>query len=706
MKANETQCLPFLKKTAQFQIPIYQRPYSWTEAQCQQLWKDVERSGADASVDSHFIGSVVYIHDGVFSQAEVPRLVVIDGQQRLTTLSLLILALADEVEGRGGALAERLDAEKLRQYHLTNPLEAGEYRHKLLLTYADRETLRRLVDREPVRGPGLEPSLRIVGNLALLRAWMKDASDAELDATWVGLGKLTMIDVSLDREHDDPQLIFESLNSTGLALSQADLIRNYVLMGLELEGQKKLFEDHWQPMERAFGLDAYASHFDKFVRHFLTLQTRSIPRIRQVYREFKHYCQGRDDAGVGEVVATLHRFAGHFARIARVGPQGEPDAALARTFGHLGRLKVDTAMPVLLEVYDDYAAKRIGVEAMREIAGMVESYVFRRVLCDIPTNTHNKTFSTLATRIDKEDEDTYVESFAAALLLMKGSQRFPDDAEVTERLKTKDIYSLQTRDYALEKLENYRRKEPVRVLDYTVEHVLPQNPKLPEAWREALGADWKAEHARLLHTLGNLTLTGYNSELRDHPFVQKRDHEGGFANSPLWLNKSLAKLDRWDSAAIEKRTAALSDRLIKVWPVPTLDEDTLAIYRVDDEEDETEYRLEDLKLLAGNSRQLFDALDARITAMDDRIERRIKKKYVAYRLNANLVSVVPQAVRLKLFFSVPPAVIDDPRGVVEDMTGKGHWGTGKACVGFKDLAQLDDVMTFFKQAYRRHGGQA
>ena len=461
MKANEANCLSFLKKTAQFVIPIYQRPYSWSEQQCRQLWDDVVRSGSDDDVDSHFIGSIVYVQDGVYQASEVPRLLVIDGQQRLTTLSLLILSLAEEAKRRGDAEAELpddLSQRKLRRYHLINAEEEGDQRYKLMLTYGDAETLRRLVDGKAVDEPGVEASSRVMENVKAFRTWLGECSSDELAAVHLGLGKLMMIDVSLDREHDDPQLIFESLNSTGLALSQADLIRNYVLMGLPPKEQKRLYEDHWQPMEKAFGTEAYLKHFDRFVRHFLTMKTRSIPRIRQVYRAFKRYCR---DVPVEAAVADLHRFAGHYVRI--TGLATEPDKRLQRMFDHLDRLQVDTALPLLLEAYDDFAGGVIGLDQLRTVVETVESYVFRRVLCDIPTNTLNKTFASLATRIDKAVPDEYVESLQAALLLLTGPRRFPGDTELASNLQSKDVYSLRTRGYLLEKLENFGRKEPIRV---------------------------------------------------------------------------------------------------------------------------------------------------------------------------------------------------------------------------------------------------
>ena len=696
MKANETKCLPFLKQPKQFQIPIYQRPYSWTRRQCEKLWRDVIAAGRDVDIDSHFVGSIVYVHEGVYQASDIPRLLVIDGQQRLTTLSLLILALAAEAERRAGGDDLDFDPKRLRNYHLVNPQEDGELRYKLLLTYGDRETLCRLVDGNGGETPGVEPSARVVQNLSHFRERLSECSPEDLNAVWEGLGKLMMIDVSLDRQHDDPQLIFESLNSTGLELSQADLIRNYVLMGLPPKEQRALFEGHWQPMERAFGQEAYAKHFDGFVRHYLTLRTRQIPNIRQVYRAFKTHCERRDSA---EVVTDLHRFAGHFARISL---GGEKDRILRRGFAHLERLEVKTAMPFLLEVYDDFEQNAIGLNELREVVGLVESYVFRRVLCDIPTNTLNKTFAALATRVDKSTAAKYLESLRAAFLLMRGSTRFPADAELVEKLDVKDIYNLRTRNYCLAKLENHNRKERAAAADYTIEHVLPQNRNLSKAWTDMLGPDAKHVQERRLHTLGNLTLTGYNSELSDRPFMEKRDHAGGFAGSPLWLNKSLAKLDRWDEAAVAERGKMLAGRAVDVWPAPHLAEEVLKPYGP---ADEAEYDLAHHGVDYGPIGELYDQLHARLMALDDRIVRQVRKFHIAYKLDGNVADVAPLRSALDIFLNVKAGQISDPQKLAKDMTGIGHQGNGNLRLRLKRAGQLDDFMALVEQSYMLHGGK-
>ena len=280
MKASEVNLLEFLRKSTQFIIPIYQRTYSWTEPQCRQLWDDILRAGGDEEIPAHFIGSVVYIVKGLYQVASQSPLQVIDGQQRLTTISLIIEALARQLGD--SEPVEGFSARKLRNYYLLNPEETRKKRYKLLLTQNDEQTLLAIVDQKQLPQ---DYSLRIRDNFDFFLRRVKDLGE-DVSPLCKGLDKLILVDISLSREHDNPQLIFESMNSTGLDLSQADLIRNYVLMGLVPDHQERLYVDYWRPMELAFGQEAYTKHFDAFMRHYLTFRTGEIPRISQVYEAY------------------------------------------------------------------------------------------------------------------------------------------------------------------------------------------------------------------------------------------------------------------------------------------------------------------------------------------------------------------------------------------------------------------------------------
>lgn len=561
MKAVENQLLPLLEGKKQFIIPIYQRTYSWTYEQCEQLWNDIIRAATDKEVSGHFVGSIVYIQHGLILAGNVMPLLIIDGQQRLTTITLLLIALAKTVKESKAPLS--VSHEEIYDSYLINKHGKDEQRYKLLLTQSDKDTLIQLVD-DPNWTKSTKIKSRLIENYLFFETQICQ-SGVDLSALYAGISKLIIVDISLNKDYDKPQLIFESLNSTGMDLSQADLIRNYVLMGLDNEEQIKLYKSYWYPMEQSFRHADDPYQFDRFMRDYLTLKQGTIPNIDKVYASFKTYQHSKTDIPIKEIVADIYRYAQYFVNMAFL---QEEDREIRRILYDINTLKVDVAYPFFLEVYDDYVNQRLPREDFIAILKLVESYVFRRVICGIPTNTLNKLFATITREIDKE---YYLESVQAAFLSKDSYRRFPRNDEFRAALVVKDVYNFRSRNYLLRKLENYgHKKEPISVEGYTIEHIMPQNERLSAAWQQELGPNWKEVQARYLHTIGNLTLTGYNSELSDRPFQEKRDMEGGFADSPLHLNKSLAKLQYWNSEEIEKRAQMLADLAVKVWPIPIL----------------------------------------------------------------------------------------------------------------------------------------
>lgn len=411
-----------------------------------------------------------------------------------------------------------------------------------------------------------------------------------------GLEKLMLVDIALDRTHDNPQLIFESMNSTGLELSQADLIRNFVLMGLEPDRQEKLYNEYWRPMEMAFGQDAYGSHFDSFMRHYLTIKTGTIPKIGRVYEEFKSFSQRKDHAlvNVDKLLADLNEFANYYCAIA-LGK--EPEPGLAAAFRDIQDLKVDTAYPLILEMYDDYRKDKLSLNDFTDAVRYIESYVFRTAVCSIPTNSLNNTFATFSRALKK---DKYIESMLAHFLQMPSYRRFPNDEEFFREIQVKNLYNSRA-SYWLRRLENYDHKEPISVEEYTVEHILPQNENLSKAWQESPGEDWRRIQETWLHTLGNLTLTGYNAEYGDKHFAEKRDMKGGFKESHLRLNDDLRELDRWDETAIRDRAKRLAGKAITVWKGPSLSQDAQNAYLPDSEMGTNAYTIEDHRYLVEGS---------------------------------------------------------------------------------------------------------
>ena len=688
MKAVESKFLKFLNDAPQFIVPIYQRTYSWSEKQCQQLWDDILDTGRKKHINSHFIGSIVYVRDSEETITQRSPYLVIDGQQRLTTISLLLEALARRVGGE--EIVDGFSARKLRHYYLINPEEIEDRRYKLLLSQTDKKSLLALIDDSELPK---DYSIRIKENFDFFDRKLEGVKN-ELEIVCSGIAKLSVIDISLDRAQDNPQLIFESLNSTGLELSQADLIRNYILMGLEPELQSKLYKQYWRPMEIDFGQKGYAVYFDGFMRHYLTVQTNVIPKEREVYEAFKQYAHSQEDAGVEALVADIRTFAKYYCAMAL---DTETDLELKMAFRDLQELKVDVAFPLLLELYQDYDKKILSADELLKIVRLVESYVFRRAICNIPTNSMNKTFSNFSRNLKK---DQYMESIQANFLLLPSYKRFPDNEEFKREIKLKDVYNFRSRSYWLRRLENYDRKERVPVAEYTIEHIMPQNENLSDKWKTELGPEWERIQNTYLHTLGNLTLTGYNSEYSDRPFIEKRNTKGGFAESPIRLNKEIADKGHWTEQDILNRAETLSEQAAKVWSAPVVEHSILETYKPKTET--TEYSINDhLHLTQSPIRELFEEFRKQVMAIDPCVTEEFLKLYVAYKAETNFVDVVPQAKRLRLSLNIKFSEINDSREICKDVSALGRWGNGDVEVGLSEIEDIPYIMGLVRQAFER-----
>ncbi|KKH94425.1 hypothetical protein EO95_00065 [Methanosarcina sp. 1.H.T.1A.1] len=698
MKATEAKLLDFLKKSPQFVIPIYQRTYSWTEKECRQLWDDILRTGSNDEISAHFVGSIVYIEKGIYQVSSQSPLLVIDGQQRLTTVTLLIAALSRALDQLDEEKREPLDGfspRKLRNYYLLNPEEEGERHYKLILSQTDKDSLISIV------GSSEQPkeySLRVMDNFKLFESWIAGYKD-NLTLLCRGLAKLVVVDIALNRDQDNPQLIFESMNSTGKELSQADLIRNFILMGLEPQLQTRLYEQFWRPMEVDFGQEAYSVHFDGFMRHYLTVKTGDIPRVGEVYEAFKDHARSPKTAHIGmeALVADIRTFSRYFCAMA-LGKETDIDMKLA--FHDLRELRVDVAYPLLLEMYRDYATGMLSKEDFVTAVRLVEAYVFRRAICSIPTNSLNKTFATFSRDLKK---DRYLESIQANLLLLPSYRRFPSDEEFRRELQTRDLYNFRSRSYLLRRLENHGRKERVQVDEYTIEHIMPQNETPSTTWKTELGLEWERIRETWLHTLGNLTLTGYNSEYSDRSFAEKRDMHGGFKESPLKLNNGLGLLDQWNEDAIKERASRLKGIALEVWAVPKLENDILEAYKPKAET--SGYTIEDHPYLhKGVMHELFEAFRKEVLALDPCVTEDFLKLYVAYKAETNFVDVVPQAKRLRLSLNMSFSDINDPKGLCKDVSNIGRWGNGDVEISLASIDELPYVIGLVRQSFERQMG--
>ncbi len=690
MKATEVKFLKFLQQPNQFVIPIYQRTYSWTLKQCQQLWNDIIRAAEDEEVSGHFVGSIVYIEGGLYQVAAVPQLLLIDGQQRVTTISLVLSALGKAIEVSGEKL--ETSRKKIDSYYLFNNQEEGEERYKLLLTQSDRETFIRLIEEREL--PQIA-SKRIVENYRYFESKIRK-HEIDLNSLYRGISKLIIVNIALERDRDNPQLIFESLNSTGLDLSQADLIRNYVLMGLPPKEQEEIYNDYWYPMEQKFDRGDQSGLFDRFVRDYLTLKSRSgaIPNIRDVYSSFKSYVQRQTGTSIRDIIADVYHYSKHYVKLAF---EQETDLTIKQALADINTLKVDVAYPFLLKIYEDYSKNLLTREELVSILRLVESYVFRRAICGIPTNSMNKTFANLSREINLEN---YLESVQLAFVRKDSYKRFPDDEEFRREFVVKDIYSFRNRNYLLRKLENHdRTKELVNPENYTIEHIMPQNPKLPAQWQVELGTSWQEIQRKYLHTIGNLTLTGYNSEYSDRPFWEKRDMKDGFADSPLRLNRMLAKLDSWNETEIKNRAEVLANWAVKIWAIPVVEVDSQNFYDSGILPNNYEDYLQQEKIS-----DLFETIQKRILNLDASVTEEFKKYYIAYKTSNNFVDIYPQKSRLRLILNLSFDEVVDPNNLCKNITG---WRmNGDVEVGFSSLEQLDNVMALVRQAFDKHSEES
>ena len=564
MKANETKVEDFLSSNkTQFVIPVYQRNYDWSTSQCKQLLDDILEVGTSNKMNAHFIGSVVYVHDDVYTSSRIKELTVIDGQQRLTTLTLIYLALyrlAIEIGDKG------LEAE-ISEIYLTNKFAPEEEKLKLRPTENNDKAIKYLLRSD--KDEEFSDFSKVIDNFNYFNSRI---SEENLEFVLKGLAKLMFVEISLDREKDDPQRIFESLNSTGLELSQADLIRNYILMGLNRRDQNKIYNNYWEIIEKlAKDETLNTSKVSDFIRDYLTLVNNKIPNKSKVYLEFKAKFPTTDLQELETNLSTIKSLVKFYNKL--LNPKNESDKDIRLQLEYINRLEVNVAYPFLMKVYEDYSENVIDKATFIKVLDFIQSFAWRRFIVGLPTNALNKIFMTLYEKVDKDD---YLLSLQKWLLKRPGSQRFPKNNEVIESLKLKDVYNIKSknRTYLLERLENFDNNEPVIIdgnTDITIEHIFPQNPD--PKWKVDLGADeYNFIKETYLNTIGNLTLSGNNGKLGNKPFAFKRDLENaGYKDSRLWLNKYLSISEKWDKSEIERRFDLLSERFLKIWQMPQIE---------------------------------------------------------------------------------------------------------------------------------------
>ena len=568
MKAIDRPFSKIINGATQFVVPVFQRDYSWSEENCRQLWNDILSVAEHDAGSGHFIGSVVYIPTGD-SAAGFTRWMLIDGQQRVTTLTLLLIALRDhlmEVDfeaSEDGPTVKRIEA-----YFLKNLQEEGQREAKLVLRRRDDEALRSLLNSKDLLPNG---SSLLKENYEFFRDQL-GAADPEV--VYRGINRLVVVDVTLDRGIDDPQLIFESLNSTGVDLSQSDLIRNFILMGQKEAEQTRLYGAYWAKIEALFR--GSERMFGNFIRDYMALlgKQKKLLKSDQVYFEFRQkYRRIHENADALEaLLEDLHRMARYYAAFGiRNG-----DDAIGRRLSLLRKLG-DVPAIVVMRLFDCH--ERVETLSEKDFCSaldLMESYLLRRAVVGLQTRAYGLEFAKLAYGIT--DEEPY-DRFTAGLARMSKSYAFPSNEDFRAALHKTDLYHKRVCFHVLDGLENRGSKEPSPTEKYSFEHVLPQNSKLSSDWRGVLGENWQEDQRTWMHRLGNLTLTAYNSTYSDRPFAEKQSIEGGFRDSSVRLNKDIRDQETWTIDAIRERGGKLATRALAIWP--EIDVDPSLIERVE-----------------------------------------------------------------------------------------------------------------------------
>lgn len=563
MKATELPVNQFLQApNVQFVIPVYQRNYDWTSKECSELFKDI-LSVEQESRDTHFIGSIVYIHEGIYSTNEVKELVIIDGQQRLTTINILYVALYRYAKEND----MEQDANKLYNLFLTNQyVQQESSKLKLKQTDTNSAAFKAIMI-------GTEKEFDQYSNVIENFTFFKSRITKEnFNAIQQGINRLIFVEISLEREKDDPQRIFESLNSTGLELSQSDLIRNFILMDLEPKEQHRIFEQIWNPIEdNAYDLTRQKSVVSSYIRDYLTLRNNKIPNKSKVYAEFKKLYANKKDDSYQQELENIKSLSVHYKKF--INPVTVKDDAIRKELKYISRLEINVAYPFLLQVFEDAENGLLDTATLIQILKLIQAYVWRRFIVGLPTNALNKIFMSLYTEIDIEN---YYESIAQALVKKRGTAKFPTDQEIKIALYDKDVYNIQSknRSYLFEMLENYNNREFVDTSNeqITIEHIFPQNPAME--WEEELPAEvffmFKEKH---LNTLANLTLSGNNGALGNKSFkakkiMNKEGLEQGYIYSRLWFNNYLKDIDDWNLINYTARFELIYERFLKIWNYP------------------------------------------------------------------------------------------------------------------------------------------
>lgn len=558
MKGSETRLVQFMQGSdKRFVIPVYQRNYDWKTENCKQLFDDLIRV-KNSDRRSHFFGSIVSVHnpDGKFNEH-----LVIDGQQRLTTVSLLLLAMYNLLERKLIIPAKTSLSERIYEEYLVDKWQDAETRIKLKPVKNDEAAFSKLFNDESEH---IQESNLTVNYYYFYNRIQKE--EILIDDLFDAISRLEIISITLNQD-DNPQLIFESLNSTGLALSEGDKIRNFILMGLPTKQQNDYYDKYWNKIEVCTEYDV-----STFIRDYLSVKQQLTPAMSKVYITFKQFVDD-EKIEVEDLLKNMLAYAKNYEVLLK---GNSSNKALNACIDRLNRLETTVTRPFFLEVLRLFENGILDMSQVTDIFLTTENYLFRRSICDLPTNMLSKIFLLLHREIIRYDgsENDYVAKFKYAILAKKDRARCPDDMEFSEAFSTRPIYQMNGKNkiYILERIENNGTAEDKDIYahcddgTYSIEHIMPQH--LTPAWVEALGDNYEQIHEEWLHRIANLTLTAYNSKYSNNSFEEKKTMANGFVDSGIRMNTYISKLDKWTLEEIEDRNDYLREKALKIWPLP------------------------------------------------------------------------------------------------------------------------------------------
>lgn len=596
MIAKEGYIVRFLDGSdKKFVIPVYQRPYSWKKSNCELLIKDLLEV-YNRGYKSHFFGSIVYVENDIGGCNEY---IIIDGQQRITTVSLLLLAIRNYVTDN--KLDIGINANKITTAYLTDEYADSAKKLKLKLVQGDDDAYDRLIEKtQPITNNNVTVNYNY-----FYYDMLSSMQDTEIKGLYDAIMKLMIVNISLNPHNgDDPQLIFESLNSTGLDLEEADKIRNYVLMKMSSTQQERIYKNYWEKLENQVSKE----DINRFIRHYLAVKTRELANENKLYFAFKNYREKNIELQIEEILNDILIYAEFYNQIknAKISDRISYLNAIAR----INKLEVNTVIPLLFDLF--YAKKQglLSEEDMSNCVSVIESYIARRIICGLPTSALNKIFVGMGAEIKRymdKNSATFIDALKYSILSKTGKSRFPNDHDFAEKFVVYELYNAKpnTRKYFFERLENYNNRERIVVeeqidnTELTIEHIMPQS--LTAEWKESLGDNWELTYSKYIDTVGNLTLTAYNSDYSNLSFAKKKSlPDKGFLYSKLSLNSFIKNCEVWTEKQIKERASKLYEWAEKIWqtPVTSFEPDIIEDWiTLDDEIDFTNKTILKINLL-------------------------------------------------------------------------------------------------------------